>query len=491
MAWTAIRHNRKLSGGDCVGPIIAQRPLSLGLARVIVCSRMNDASDFSAYTVSIHYDRRLYRQDIAGSVAHARMLARQGIISEEDAAAILDGLGRVRQEIESGEFPWDASLEDLHMNIERRLHQLIGPAAGRLHTGRSRNDQIALDMRLYAREIIGETVGGLRGVQRALLGLARRYQTVVMPGYTHLQRAQPVLFAHHILAYFEMFQRDIGRLDDCRRRADVLPLGSGALAGVPYPTDREFLARELGFAAISANSMDAVSDRDFVVEFMAAAALCMMHFSRMSEELILWASGEFGFIRLADEFTTGSSIMPQKRNPDFAELARGKTGRVYGNLMGLLTTLKGLPLTYNRDLQEDKEGFFDTVDTLQTTIAVFAAMLPGLELQTDRVESLAGESGMLATDLADYLVGKGVPFREAHGIMRELCRHCDDRGIALRDLPLDDYRRFSSHFDDGVYSITAEASAAARDNPGGTAPGRVAGALALAEKILEGAGDGA
>ncbi len=451
---------------------------------------MSDANDFSAYTVSIHYDRRLYRQDIAGSTAHAQMLAKQGIIADEDAAAIVDGLGRVKQEIESGDFPWDASLEDLHMNIERRLHQLIGPAAGRLHTGRSRNDQIALDMRLYTREVIAEAVAGLRGVQQALLGLARRYQAVVMPGYTHLQRAQPVLFAHHMMAYFEMFQRDIGRLDDCQRRADVLPLGSGALAGVPYPTDREFLARELGFSRISANSMDAVSDRDFVVEFMAAAALCMMHFSRMSEELILWASGEFGFIRLADEFTTGSSIMPQKRNPDFAELARGKTGRVYGDLMGLLTTLKGLPLTYNRDLQEDKEGFFDTVDTLQTTIEVFATMLPGMELQTERVESLAGESGMLATDLADYLVGKGVPFREAHGIMRELCRHCDDQGIALQELPLEDYLRFSQHFDNGVYKITATASAAARDIPGGTAPGRVAEALALAERILEEAGDG-
>ena len=448
-------------------------------------------SDFSAYTVSIHYDRRLYRHDIAGSVAHARMLARQGIISEDDASAIVEGLGQVKQEIERDEFPWDASLEDLHMNIERRLHQLIGPAAGRLHTGRSRNDQIALDMRLYTREVTAEAIAGLRGVQRALLGLARRYQGVVMPGYTHLQRAQPVLFAHHALAYFEMFQRDIGRLDDCCRRADALPLGSGALAGVPYPTDREFLASELGFSTISGNSMDAVSDRDFVVEFMSAASLCMMHFSRMSEELILWSSGEFGFIRLADEFTTGSSIMPQKRNPDFAELARGKTGRVYGHLMALLTTLKGLPLTYNRDLQEDKEGFFDTVDTLQTTIEVFAAMLPGLELQTERVESLAGESGMLATDLADYLVGKGVPFREAHGIMRALCRHCDDRGVALGNLPLDEYRKYSPHFEDGVYNITATASTAARDNPGGTAPNRVAEALERAENILEDAADGA
>ncbi len=442
-------------------------------------------TDFSAYTVSIHYDRRLYRQDIAGSAAHARMLARQGIIREDDAVAIVDGLAQIRQEIEDGDFPWDPALEDLHMNIERRLHQVIGAAAGRLHTGRSRNDQIALDMRLYTREVVEEAIAGLREVQRALLELARRYQQVVMPGYTHLQRAQPVLFAHHMLAYFEMFQRDIGRLEDCRRRADVLPLGSGALAGVPYPTDREFLARELGFSGISANSMDAVSDRDFVVEYMAAAALGMMHFSRISEELILWSSGEFGFVRLADEFTTGSSIMPQKRNPDFAELARGKTGRVYGDLMGLLTTLKGLPLTYNRDLQEDKEGFFDTVDTWQTTVEVFAAMLPGLKLQTERVQSLAGESGMLATDLADYLVGKGVPFREAHGIMRELCRHCDDRGVALQELPLDDYQRFSPLFENDVYGITAEASAAARDIPGGTAPNRVAEALARANRILE------
>ena len=442
-------------------------------------------SDFSAYTVSIHYDRRLYRQDIAGSVAHARMLARQGIIGQDDADAIVDGLRQVRQEIEADEFPWDPSLEDLHMNIESRLHQLIGPAAGRLHTGRSRNDQIALDMRLYTREAIAEATTGLRNVQHTLLQVARRYQKVVMPGYTHLQRAQPVLFAHHMLAYFEMFQRDIGRLEDCRHRADVLPLGSGALAGVPYPTDRDFLAQELGFSTISPNSMDAVSDRDFVVEFMAAASLSMMHFSRMSEELILWSSGEFGFIRLADEFTTGSSIMPQKRNPDFAELARGKTGRVYGNLMGLLTTLKGLPLTYNRDLQEDKEGFFDTVDTLQTTIQVFAAMLPGLQLQVERVESLAAESGMLATDLADYLVAKGVPFREAHGIMRQLSRNCDDRGIGFQDLPLAEYQQYSPLFEVDVYDITAEASAAARDVPGGTAPNHVAGALQRAEQILE------
>jgi argininosuccinate lyase len=440
------------------------------------------------YAVSIHYDRRLYRQDIAGSTAHARMLARQGIISPQDAEQIVAGLEQVRQEIESARFPWDPALEDLHMNIESRLHQIIGPAAGRLHTGRSRNDQVALDMRLYTREAIRDTVKGLREVQEALVGLAERYAGVVMPGYTHLQRAQPVLAAHHFLAYFQMLQRDAGRFQDCYRRADVLPLGSGALAGVPYPTDREFLAEELGFSAITANSMDAVSDRDFLLEYQAAAALAMMHLSRLAEELVLWSSREFGFIQLAEEYTTGSSIMPQKRNPDYAELARGKTGRVYGHLMGLLTVLKGLPLTYNRDLQEDKEGFFDTVDTLRSTLDVFRGMLAGLTLDTERVARLAGESAMLATDLADYLVGKGVPFRQAHGIMRELCRHCESQGKELSGLSLAEYRRFSPHFDQGVYQITAHSSVAARDNPGGTAPPRVAQEIARARQLLEAAG---
>ncbi len=447
-------------------------------------------ADFSSYTVSIDYDRRLYKQDIAGSMAHARMLAKQGIISDDDAAQINGGLAAIETEIREETFPWDPALEDLHMNIESRLHELIGAAAGRLHTARSRNDQVAMDLRLYTKETIVELVKGLRGVQNALVGLAERHKNVVMPGYTHLQRAQPVLFAHHMLAYFEMFQRDIGRFHDCLQRTDVMPLGSGALAGVAYQIDREFLAAELGFSKISANSMDAVSDRDFVVEFLAAASVCMMHFSRMSEELVLWSSGEFGFIRLSDKFTTGSSIMPQKRNPDFAELARGKTGRVYGDLIGLLTTLKGLPLTYNRDMQEDKEGFFDASDTLATTLDVFQAMLPGMKLNEERVSGLAGESQMLATDLADYLVGKGMPFREAHGIMRELSHHCDNWEIGLQDLPLVEYQKFSGLFEDDVYEITAESSAAARDNPGGTAPGRVAAALAEAKKLLEAAGHG-
>ena len=441
------------------------------------------------YTVSIHYDRRLYRQDIAGSKAHAAMLARQGIISQSDADSINEGLSAVQGEIEVGTFPWDASLEDLHMNIERRLTDLIGPAAGRLHTGRSRNDQIALDMRLYTREVIVDTVAGLRSMQHALVHLAERYAGIVMPGYTHLQRAQPVLFAHHMLAYFEMLERDAGRFRDCAQRMDVLPLGSGALAGVPYPTDRHAVAEALGFSEISANSMDAVADRDFLAEYHSAAAIAMMHISRLAEEIVIWSSREFEFVRLAEEFTTGSSIMPQKRNPDFAEIARGKTGRVYGHLMGILTVLKGLPLTYNRDLQEDKEGFFDTVDTVLATLRVFADMLGGMELNAGRVESLASESYMLATDLADYLVGKGVPFREAHGVMRRLCRYCEDSGQSLSELPLATYQGFAAQFADDVYDITAAASVAARDNPGGTAPGRVAEGMARANRILAEAND--
>ena len=443
-----------------------------------------------SYTVSLHYDRRLYRQDIAGSVAHVRMLAKQGIISNEDAQSIAEGLDRVRREIEEGAFPWDPSLEDLHMNVESRLQQLIGPAAGSLHTGRSRNDQVALDLRMYTKEVIADTVKRLQGVQGALVALAERYLNVVMPGYTHLQRAQPVFFAHHLLAYFQMFQRDVGRLRDCHQRTDVLPLGSGALAGVTYPTDRDFLARELGFGKVSANSMDAVSDRDFVVEYHAAAAICMMHLSRLAEEIVLWSSREFEFVRLSDEFTTGSSIMPQKRNPDYAELARGKTGRVYGHLLGLLTVLKGLPLTYNRDLQEDKEGFFDTVDTLHSTLEVFRGMLAGLALNVDRVTRLAGESNSLATDLADYLVGKGVPFREAHGATRELCLYCESQNKELPDLNLEEYRQFSPHFDQGVYRITVQSSVAARDIPGGTAPRRVKEALGEAKRLLEAGEDG-
>ena len=439
------------------------------------------------YSVSIHYDRRLYKQDIAGSIVHARMLAAGGILSDSEVDSIVTGLLSIRDEIESGAFPWRSDLEDIHMNVEARLVEKIGaPVAGKLHTGRSRNDQVSLDMRMYVKEAIDDLCGGVRAVQRVLIDVSEANACTLMPGYTHLQRAQPVLFAHHMLAYFHMLERDRSRFRDCRRRLDVMPLGSGALAGVPYPTDRGFLARELGFAEVSANSMDAVSDRDYLAEFHAAAAICMMHLSRLAEEIVLWSSREFSFITLAPEYVTGSSIMPQKRNPDFAELARGKTGRVYGNLMGILTVLKGLPLTYNRDLQEDKEGAFDTIDTLQATLEVFAGMLSTMTVNEDRMEQAAGESYMLATDLADYLVSeKQAPFREAHGIVRDLCSYASSEGKALGELTLEEYRRFSPHFDEGAYGISAASSAAARDVEGGTAPRRVREAVRRARKLLE------
>ena len=371
------------------------------------------------YTVSIHYDRRLYREDIRGSIAHALMLARQGIITDQEAEAIRRGLLDIQQEIEAGTFPWRPELEDIHMNVEARLKEKIGDVAGKLHTARSRNDQVATDMRLYAMSTCRKAVESAAHLQEALLQQAQQNANVIMPGYTHLQRAQPVLLAHHLLAYFHMLQRDKRRFQQCRNSAAILPLGSGALAGVPYPLDRQFVAKELGFDAISANSMDAVADRDFLLEFHAAAAISMMHLSRLGEELVLWSSQEFAFVTLAEHYTTGSSIMPQKRNPDFAEIGRGKTGRVYGNLLAILTTLKGLPLTYNRDLQEDKEGFFDTVDTLLSTLQVFAGMIETMTVHPLRMNEAAQTGNMLATDLADYLVARGMPFREAHGILRQ------------------------------------------------------------------------
>ncbi len=441
----------------------------------------------NTYTVSISYDRRLYRQDIAGSIAHVRMLARQGIIPDGDAEQIVLGLASIREEIERGDFPWREDLEDIHMNVEARLHEKLGSdVAGKLHTGRSRNDQVALDMRMYIKEAIADTARAISRLQATFLDVAEAHKGTVMPGYTHLQKAQPVLFAHHVLAYVEMLERDRSRFQDCFRRVDVLPLGSGALAGVPYPTDREFLANELGFSRVSANSMDAVSDRDFIAEYQSCAAICMMHVSRLAEEFVLWSSQEFGFIRLAEEYTTGSSIMPQKRNPDFAELARGKTGRVYGNLMGILTVLKGLPLTYNRDLQEDKEGAFDTTDTLLATLEVLAGMVATMKVDARRTARLSQDGYMLATDLADYLVTrKGVPFRQAHGIVSRLCQYAISQDKGLHQLTLDEYRQFSSEFDEDAYEVTPEASIAARDLPGGTSPRQVEEALRQARALLE------
>ena len=439
----------------------------------------------SGYTVSIHYDRRLYKQDIAGSIAHARMLAKQGIISGDEATAITGGLEEIKSEIESEKFPWREELEDIHMNVERRLFDKIGDTAGKLHTARSRNDQVALDVRMFTKDAIAQVLKGIQGVRQALVGLAEANPRTVMPGYTHLQRAQPLLFAHHMLAYFEMFGRDVQRFQQAYERADVMPLGSGALAGVPYPLDRELVAKELGFSAVSNNSMDAVADRDFLLDFQMASATCMMHLSRMSEELILWSSDEFAFVRLSDDYTTGSSIMPQKRNPDFAELARGKTGRVYGNLMGLLTLLKGLPMTYNRDMQEDKEGFFDTFDTLLDTLTIFAGMLPKMTVNADRMRDAAQKSYLLATDVADYLVAKGMPFREAHGVVNRLSEYAFEQGKFLNELDIAEYQKFSDVFEKDVLSISVESSVEARNVPGGTSFKRVAQAVKEARASLE------
>ena len=438
------------------------------------------------YSASIAFDRRLYAHDIAASIAHARMLAKQGIIPGDDAEAIARGLEEIRAEIERDEFPFHQELEDIHLNIEARLKEKIGEAAGRLHTARSRNDQIATDMRLYVMEACYRAAVGVRDAQAALLTLAEANRDLIMPGYTHLQRAQPLLLAHHLLAYFQMLERDGERFGDCRRRADALPLGSGALSGVPYPIDRDFVARELGFSRLAENSVDAVADRDFVVEYQSAAAMTMMHLSRLAEEIVLWASDEFGFIGLPEEFSTGSSIMPQKRNPDVAELARGKTGRVYGNLMAILTTLKGLPLAYNRDLQEDKQPLFDTVDTLMGTLEVMAAMLPALRVDPLLPEAAARGSYILATDVADYLVRKGTPFRDAHQAVAELVRYAQMEGKALPELSLEEYRRFSPAFEEDVLALDLRSAIEARDAPGGTSSRQVEAALKRARKRLGG-----
>jgi argininosuccinate lyase len=439
------------------------------------------------YTASLAFDRRLYQYDIATSTAHARMLARQGVIPPADAEAIIGGLQEIRREIEGGRFDFRPELEDIHMAIEARLRERIGEAADRLHTARSRNDLIATDLRLFVKDACQETVAATRGLQGSLVGLAEANIEVAMPGYTHLQRAQPVLLAHHLLAYFEMLDRDVQRFADAHRRADVLPLGAGALAGVPYPIDREFLARELSFSHIAENSLDTVADRDFAVEFLATVAIAMMHLSRLAEEIVLWSSAEFAFIDLPEEFATGSSIMPQKRNPDVAELARGKTGRVYGHLMALLTTLKGLPLTYNRDLQEDKEPLFDSFDTLLATLDVLAAMVPSLHVNASRAEAAAASSYTLATDVADYLVRKGLPFRQAYLAVAHLIRYADEQGKPLSALPLEEYRRFSPLFEKDVLKLDVRAAIATRDVAGGTAPARVADALKSARQRLEAA----
>ncbi len=436
------------------------------------------------YTASIPFDRRLYRHDIDGSTAHAKMLAKQEIISQEEAEIIIKGLASIAEEIEQGKFQFNPELEDIHMNIEARLLQKVGEVGGKLHTARSRNDQVALDLRLFTKEAINDTLLSLKKFQQAIISLAEANKGVIMPGYTHLQPAQPVLLAHHLLAYFEMLQRDTDRFNDCLKRTDVMPLGSGAIAGVAYNIDRDFLAHQLGFSQLSRNSIDAVSDRDFVVEYEAAASLCMMHLSRLAEEIILWSSAEFNFIELDEAYATGSSIMPQKKNPDVAELVRGKTGRVYGKLMALLVTMKALPLSYNRDVQEDKEGLFDTVDTLLSTLGVFAGMIRTLRVKAENTEQAVKRGYILATDLADYLVNKGKPFRTAHDIVARLVSYAMSKGKSFSELSLTEYEGFSSLFGEDVYSITVESSIAARDVIGGTAPKQVERALASAKKMI-------
>jgi argininosuccinate lyase len=455
--------------------------------RALARARLAGAADPTAarFTGSLSFDRRLWSHDVTGSVAWARALARAGLLTDTERDRIVEGLAAVRAELEGGAFPFRPELEDIHMNVERRLQELIGEVGGKLHTGRSRNDQIALDERLYLKDVVGRTVEGLAAVQRALLARAAETVDAPMPGYTHMQRAQPVVLAHHLLAYVFMLQRDRERFAAAAARADVLPLGSAALAGAAFPIDREALARDLGFAAVSPNSLDAVSDRDYVLEYLAAAAITGMHLSRLAADLALWATAEFGFLEFADAFATGSSIMPQKKNPDVAELIRGKSGRLYGNLMAVLTAMKGLPMAYNSDMQEDKEALFDSVDTLEAITTVLPPMLASLTFRTERMRAAAGENFATATDLADYLVRRGLPFREGHEIVGKVVRYALERGVTLEQLGLDELRQFSDRFGEDVHgALTVEASLRARAVVGGTAPEAVRRALAHARALV-------
>jgi argininosuccinate lyase len=439
------------------------------------------------YTASVNFDQRLWRQDIAGSLAHADMLTHVGILSAEDLAAIQHGMTQITQEIEQGRFTWSVDLEDVHLNIEKRLTELIGDAGKRLHTGRSRNDQVATDIRLYLRDEIDRLNERLKQLQLALVDVAEQHADTIMPGFTHLQVAQPVTFGHNLLAYVEMFSRDSERLQDCRSRVNRLPLGAAALAGTTFPIDRERVARSLGFEAVARNSLDAVSDRDFAIEFCHAATLIMLHLSRLSEELILWMSPRVGFIDLADRFCTGSSIMPQKKNPDVPELARGKTGRVVGHLMALITLMKAQPLAYNKDNQEDKEPLFDTVDTLSDTLTIFADLVRGITVKAERMRQAAKEGFATATDLADYLVRKGLPFRDAHEAVALAVRHCEKKGCDLSDLSVSELQQFSTLIGtDAPGVLTLEGSVQARCHIGGTAPEQVRLQIQAARERLQG-----
>jgi argininosuccinate lyase len=437
------------------------------------------------YSESVSLDRRLYRHDIAGSIAHGAALARAGIITANERRQIESELQVIEKEIESGKFEWDASLEDVHMNIEAALTKRIGAAGEKLHTARSRNDQIALDLRLYVKAEIAEVLGRLRSLHIALLDLAERNFDVLMPGYTHLQRAQPITFSHYLIGQMEAFERDANRLRDCLARTDVLPLGSGALAGSTIVLDRKGIARDLGFSGVSQNSVDAVGDRDFVCEFLFRLAMIGMHFSRLSEDLIIWSTTEFGFLKFSDSFSTHASLMPQKKNPDMAELTRGKAGRLYGNLMSMLTTMKALPSSYNRDIQDDKKALFDSVDTIKSALEIFAAMLPDLKVNRKRMENAAVDPSLLATDLAEYLVRKGTPFREAHQIVGELVVHSIAKSVPLDQIGVTEMKKVSPHFDDDVAKIfDVRGSFARRRAIGAPSPESIAAQIKRWRKLL-------
>ena len=439
-------------------------------------------NDFQA---SITFDKRLYREDIEGSIAHAKMLAACKIISADDAQKIIDGLQNILAQIDGGKFNFSVELEDIHMNIEKALTESIGEAGGRLHTARSRNDQVALDMHLHVRRQVEEIQRLIRELQKNLVDAAEKNLSVIMPGYTHLQRAQPILFSHHLMAYFWMLKRDYDRFSGVYERANIMPLGAGALAGTTFPIDRNFVKEELNFKEIYLNSLDAVSDRDYILEFLSAASILMIHLSRLSEEIILWCSREFNFVELDDAHCTGSSMMPQKKNPDVPELVRGKAGRVIGHLMAMLTTVKALPLAYNKDLQEDKEGLFDAIDTVKFSLAVFAQIIAGMKVKAKNMHRAVEEDFSNATDVADYLVKKNLPFRQAHEVAGKLVHHCIERGIYLKDLSLDDFKTFSDKFDAGIFdAIKPETCVNARNSLGGTSTAQVQMQLEHAKKFI-------
>jgi argininosuccinate lyase len=449
--------------------------------------RFNEPTDafVEAFTASVGFDQRMYKQDIAGSIAHATMLARVGVLSQEECTLIVNGLKDIEHRIEAGDFTWSTALEDVHMNIEARLTENIGIVGKKLHTGRSRNDQVATDMRLYLRDELALIQAELKRLQTALLDKAEQHVDTIMPGFTHLQTAQPITFGHHLMAWFEMLQRDRSRFTECLQRVNVLPLGAAALAGTTYPIDREYTASLLGFAGVTENSLDSVSDRDFIIEFCADASLCMMHLSRFSEELIIWSASQFDFVDLGEGFCTGSSIMPQKKNPDVPELIRGKSGRVFGHLMGLLTLMKGQPLAYNKDNQEDKEPLFDTIDNLKGCLRVFADMVPKIQVKENKMYQAAFKGFATATDLADYLVRKGVAFRDAHEIVGQAVRYGIQHDKDLSQMTIEEMKSFSKVIEADVFGVlTLEGSVAARNHIGGTAPQQVKLAIQRARKRL-------